>query len=47
MAFGHHSEINMSGAPFAAILAIWPKSAAARITKHCRRIETFMMEIPK
>jgi phage N-6-adenine-methyltransferase len=38
---------NMSSAPFASILAIWPKEAGDRLLKHCQPVQTVLLAIPE
>jgi len=37
---------NMSSAPFASILAIWPKKAGDRLLKYCQPVQTVLLAIP-
>jgi phage N-6-adenine-methyltransferase len=39
-------DITMSGAPFASILAIWPRSAGKKLLKHTKPVHAVLMEIP-
>jgi len=44
---GEPISVSMSSAPFASILAIWPREAGVRLLSHCTPISAALLELPE
>ena len=44
---GRPTAVSMSSAPFASILAIWPRQAGARLLRYCTPVSAALLELPE